>query len=70
MNNSALTIQAVGLGACDEVLSRFCFSGFTLKKRASLLPSGVGLGLFLGLVHLFTGLVAPTTCMVKGFMRG
>ena len=79
MNNSVLTIQAVGLGACDEVLSRFCFPSCTLKKKASLLPSGVGLGLFWGLVHLFTGVVAPTTCksstclttcMVKGFMRG
>ena len=62
MNNSTLTIQAVGLGACAEVLSRFCFPGCTLKKGYS--PSlSVGV-LFLGFQSddLFTGVVAPTTC--------
>ena len=62
MNNSTLTTQAVGLGACAEVLSRFCFPGCTLKKGYS--PSlSVGV-LFLGFQSddLFTGVVAPTTC--------
>ena len=58
MNKSEL----LGLGACAEVISGCCFPGFTLKKGVSLSPLVVGLGPFLVLVDLFTGLVAPTTC--------
>ena len=58
MNNSAFTIQAVGLGACAEVLSRFCFPGLYSQKGVN--PSLSVSLLFLGFKSndLFTGVVA------------
>ena len=69
MNDSIITIRTVGSRRLCRGYLRVPFSGFYSLKGASLSPSGVGLGPFLVLFNLFTGLVAPTTCMYVRFRR-
>ena len=62
MNNSTLTIRTVGLRRLCRGYLRVLFSGFYSQKGANFSPPVVGLGPFLVLVDLFTGVVVPTTC--------
>ena len=62
MNTSIITIRTVRSRGGTEVISGFCFLGFTLKKGYTPLRSVVVLFLGFQSDDLFIGVVAPTTC--------